>query len=311
MYEKRLKQIASDYSARGLTLVAINPYDPRTLRLSEMSHSDVGESLPEMKIRAQFREFNFPYLSDGATQRTSARYAPTALPQIFLFDRERKLRYQGRLDDNMREELATQHEARDAVEALLAGQAVRVASAPAIGCAIKWSDREKGARDDLTSPESDPVSVELTSADKLKLLRRNGSGNLLLVNFWATWCAPCVTEFPELQKIVRMYRERSLHVVTVSVNSPEERSIVEQFLKTQHAINTNLLWNTHEPADALSAFAAMWNGGIPYTVLLGMNGELLYRSQGSMDPLQVKRAILRNLPDDRYIGQRAYWASTF
>jgi thiol-disulfide isomerase/thioredoxin len=136
-------------------------------------------------------------------------------------------------------------------------------------------------------------------------------GKALVVNFWATWCAPCVQEFPELQKMVRMYRKRDLQVVTVSLNAPDEKAMVEKFLNEEHAINTNLQWNTNDAADAVSAFSAGWNGGLPYTVLIGMNGEILYHSQGSFDPLDVKRAILRNLPDDRYIGQHAYWNSTF
>jgi thiol-disulfide isomerase/thioredoxin len=142
-------------------------------------------------------------------------------------------------------------------------------------------------------------------------LRKNGTGKLILVNFWATWCAPCTAEFPELQKMVRMYRKRDLQIVTVSVNAPDEQKMVKAFLDEQHAINTNLLWSTNDAAEAVSAFASNWNGGVPYTVLLGMNGEILYRSQGSLEPLEVKRAILRNLPDDRYIGQYAYWNSTF
>jgi thiol-disulfide isomerase/thioredoxin len=54
--------------------------------------------------------------------------------------------------------------------------------------------------------------------DALKALRRNsGTDKLLLVNFWATWCGPCMEEFPELQKMVRMYANRQLDVVTVSI----------------------------------------------------------------------------------------------
>jgi hypothetical protein len=110
---------------------------------------------------------------------------------------------------------------------------------------------------------------------------------------------------------VRMYRKRELQIVTVSINAPDEKKMVEAFLDEQHAINTNLLWNTNDSAEAVSAFGTNWSGGVPYTVLLGMNGEILYRNQGEMDPLAVKRAILKSLPDDRYIGQHAYWNSTF
>jgi len=311
MYEKRIKQLTDDYRAKGVTLVAINPNDPKAVHLSEMGHTDLGDTLQEMKIRATFRGFNFPFLSDGATQEVALKYGPTATPHIFLFDQQRRLRYEGRIDNNSREELVTRREARDALDAMLAGTPVPVENTPAMGCSTKWAYKEKGARDEIAASEQEPVTLELTNAERLKTLRKNGTGKLLLVNFWATWCAPCVDEFPELQKIVRMYRKRELQVVTVSVNAPDEKAMVQKFLDEQHAINTNLQWNTNDAAEAVSAFSAMWNGGVPFTILLGTNGEILYRSQGSFDPLQVKRAILRNLPDDRYVGQHAYWNSTF
>jgi hypothetical protein len=56
---------------------------------------------------------------------------------------------------------------------------------------------------------------------------------------------------------------------------------------------------------------AGWNGGVPYTVLISPAGEVLYRSQGAMNVLEVKRAILKHLPDDLYKGQNAYWYSSF
>lgn len=311
MYEKRIKQLAADYRDKDVTLVAINPNDPKAVHLSEMGHTDLGDTLAEMKIRAAYRKFNFPFLSDGATQEVALKYGPTATPHVFLFDSARKLRYEGRIDNNAREELVTKHEARDALDAMIAGKPVVVESTPAMGCSTKWAYKEKGAVEEISASEKEPVTVELTSADQLKALRKNGNGKLILLNFWATWCAPCTEEFPEIQKMVRMYRKRDLQIVTVSINAPDEKKMVQAFLDEQHAINTNLLWNTNDAAEAVSAFGTNWSGGVPYTVLLGMNGEVLYRSQGAMDPLAVKRAILKNLPDDRYIGQHAYWNSSF
>ncbi|MEO7142088.1 MAG: TlpA family protein disulfide reductase, partial [Bryobacteraceae bacterium] len=236
---------------------------------------------------------------------------PTATPHIFLFDRERKLRYEGRIDNNPREALVTKHEARDALDAMLADKQVAVEHMPAVGCSTKWAYKEKGTRDELAQAAKEPVRLDLTSADQLKTLRKNGTGKLILVNFWATWCAPCTAEFPEIQKMVRMYRKRQLQIVTVSINAPDEKPMVQKFLDEQHAINTNLLWNTNDSAEAVAAFGTNWSGGVPYTVLIGMDGETLYRSQGAMDPLEVKRVILKHLPDDNYKGQQAYWNSTF
>ena len=312
MYEKRIKQLTADYKDRGVALVAINPNDPKAVHLSEMGYTDLGDSLAEMKIRGAYRSFNFPYLSDGATQSVALKYGPTATPHAFIFDQDRKLRYEGRIDSNPREELARKHEARDAIDALLSGRPVAVQHAPAVGCSTKWAYKETGANAEINASEQEPVKLDLISIDRLENLRKNaGTDKLLLVNFWATWCAPCIAEFPDLQKMVRMYRKRQIEIVDVSINAPDERNMVFKFLNQQHAINRNLLLNTDDSAEAVTAFGAGWTGGAPFTALIGMNGEVLYKTQGQMNALDVKRAILKNLSDDNYIGQHAYWNSSF
>lgn len=312
MYEKRIKELTADYKDRGVAVVVIMGNDPKAIHLSEMGHTDLGDSLPEMKLRAQYRHFNYPYLYDGDTQSVALKYGPTATPHVFIFDQLRILQYQGRIDNNYRGN-STKHEARDAIDALLAGRPVEVQNTPAVGCSTKWAYKEAGAASELSQNDQKPVSVEMISADELKALRRNsGTDKLLLVNFWATWCAPCMEEFPELQKMVRMYGKRAVNIVTVSINAPDEKNFVLQFLQEQHAINRNLLFSGNDIADAVAAFGASdWSGGVPFTALIGTNGEILYKTQGSMNALEVRRALLKNLPDDRYVGQHDYWNSTF
>ena len=312
MYEHRIKQLTSDYKDKGVDVVAIMGNDPKAIHLSELGHTDLSDSFPEMKLRAAYRHFNYPYLYDGDTQAVALKYGPTATPHAFIFDEQRILRYQGRIDNNPREALVMKHEARDAIDALLAGKPVPVANTPAVGCSTKWAYKEVGARAEIAEGNEKPVTVEMVSADDLKTLRQNrDTGRLLLLNIWATWCGPCTEEFPELQKMVRQYAKRALDIVTVSINAPDEKTYVLDFLKEQHAINRNLLWSTNDSADAVKAFGPEWNGGVPFTVLIGMNGEILFQTQGGMNALEVRRAILKNLPDDRYIGQHAYWNSTF
>src|SRR5436309_8957654 len=198
MYEKRIKQLTSDYGQRGVKVVAIMPNDPKAIHLSELGHTDLSDSLEEMKLRAKYRSFNFPYLSDGETQKVALQYGPVATPHIFIFDSQRKLRYEGRIDSNAREELATKHEARDALDALLAGKPVAVEHAPAVGCSTKWAAKEAGAKQEIARGEQEPVTVDLVTADQLKALRKKtGTGRLLPANFWATWCGPSTPEFPE------------------------------------------------------------------------------------------------------------------
>jgi hypothetical protein len=111
--------------------------------------------------------------------------------------------------------------------------------------------------------------------------------------------------------MVRMYAKRDIDFVTVSLNSPDENKFVLDFLQKEHAINRNLQFSGADSADAVAAFGPGWKGGLPYTVLIDTKGKVLFETQGGMHPLDVKRAILKNLPDDRYIGQLAYWQSTF
>ena len=311
MYEQRIKKLVADFRGRSVAVVAIMPNDPKSIHLSEMGHTDVGDTLTEMKIRAEYRHFNFPYLSDGATQAVALKYGPTATPHVFIFDEQRKLRYQGRIDSNQREELVTKHEARDAIEALLAGRPVAVENTPAVGCSTKWAYKVTGAEQEASQTDQEPVRVEMAGVGRIQQLRKNGTDKFVLVNFWATWCEPCMAEFPELQKMYRMYRKRPFEVVTVSINAPDENKAVLAFLNEQHASTRNYLFSVTDPAEAIAAFGTDWGGGVPYTALLSPDGQVLFKNQGAINPLEVRRVILKSLPDDRYIGTHAYWNSSF
>ncbi|HVH71354.1 MAG TPA: redoxin domain-containing protein, partial [Candidatus Dormibacteraeota bacterium] len=223
LYESRIKQLAADYRERGVALVAIQPNNPNAVRLDEMGYTDVGDSFEEMKLRAAYRHFNFHYLYDGETQEVSRAYGPSATPHLFIFDAERKLRYQGRVDNNPREQLVTSRDARNAIEAILEGRPVRVPKTPSVGCSTKWLYKEEGRKEELAEIESKPIQLQPANAEELKALRKNPTGKLLLVNFWATWCGPCQQEMPDFQMIYRMYGHRAFEVVTVSINYPDEK----------------------------------------------------------------------------------------
>ena len=307
LYEGRIKQLAVDYRERGVALVAIQPNNPNAVRLDEMGYTDVGDSLEEMKLRAAYRHFNFPYLYDGETQKVSRAYGPSATPHLFIFDAERKLRYQGRVDNNPRERLVTSRDARDAIEALLRGRQVRLAKTPSVGCSTKWLYKEEGRKAELAEIESKPVQLLPASVGELTSLRKNPTGKLVLVNFWATWCGPCQQEMPDFQTIYRMYGHRAFEVVTVSINYPDEKPGVLSVLNKLHATSRNLLLGSTDIYSLLAAFDADWNAAVPYTTLIRPDGGIVYRRQGTINPLEVKRLVISNLADDDYIGHQAYW----
>ena len=299
-YEERLKSLAVDYQGKGVALVAISPNDPKSVRLDELGYTDLSDSFEEMKIRASHKKYNFPYLYDGEQSSVSKVYGPTATPHVFIFDAERKLRYLGRIDDSEREGLVKVQDARNALEALLGGREIKIGKTNTFGCSIKWPGKEEPVKRYMAALAAEPVTVALADAQALSKLRQNDSGKLRLVNFWATWCGPCITEFPDLVKINRSFRHRAFELVTVAANFPDEKKAVLAFLQKNQASNHNLLFADTDKYKLMAAFDPEWNGALPYTLLLGPKGEVLYQMQGPIDPLEVKRIIVKSLKEDRF-----------
>jgi thiol-disulfide isomerase/thioredoxin len=309
LYEGRIQKLVEDYRARGVALVAINPESPSAIRLGDLGYSDVGDSLAEMKARASHRQFEYPYLYDGDAQAVATKFGVAALPHIFVFDRQRTLQYEGRIDDNPREPLVKSRHARNAIDALLTDQRVSVARATAAGCPLTRPAKPSAREEEMAKIAAEPVALQMVGADALKKLRGNGRGKLLMVNFWATWCGPCVTEFPELETTYRMYRNRGFDFVSVSANDPDDKPQVMEFLQKNHASGSNLQFATPDTFGLQAAFDPLMPAAVPFTVLIAPNGDIVFQKLGEVDILTLRRAILANLPDDTdHPGQQAYWS---
>ena len=308
MYEARVQQLADDYRDRGVAVVAIQPNDPKAIRIDELDSSDVSDSLAEMKIRAEYKHLRYPYLYDGDTQQVARAYGPQATPHIFIFDAQRHLRYEGRVDNSYRTELVKTRDARNAIDALLAHKEPPVTHTGVFGCSTKWSEKSADKAAALQKLEEQPVSVALATKADLQKLRTNPSHQMMLVDFWATWCGSCVVEFPEIENTLRMYSDRDFSLVTVSANMPDEKAGVLRFLEKQHATSTNLLFGSEDTAAMQTAFDPAWDSAVPYTVLLSADGKVLYKKLGTVDVLELRRTILANVPAE-YAGFSQYWKS--
>jgi peroxiredoxin len=294
-YEDRMIQLTNDYKNKGVQVIAISPNDPEAVRLDELGYSDMGDSFAEMKVRYQQKKYNFPYLYDGKTQSASKAYGPVATPHVFIFDKDRKLRFQGRIDDTENPSKTPKtRDTRAALDQLLAGEEVATATTKVFGCSVKWASKGTWTTEYKTKWAAEPVSLETIDEAGIKDLLKNKSDKLRLINVWATWCGPCVTEFPDFIDINRMYRGRDFELVTISADNPTTKDKALKFLKTSQASTKNYIFNTDDKYKLIEAIDPAWQGALPYTILVEPGGKIVYSKQGRINVREMKKMIVEN-----------------
>ena len=298
-YEERIQKLANDYAEKSIQVVAISPNSPLAISSEDMEYSDVGDSYDEMVIRARDRDFSFPYLYDGDDHKVSLQFGPKALPHAFLFDKEGKLRYSGLLDNAYQAGRANAERIRSAINSILENRAIIRAETAPFGCEVKWSwlIEEKAIKDTLWQRK--PVSLRSINADSLKTLLTNFSHRARLFNFWATWCAPCKKELPEIVEMQRRYRDRPLEVITLCLDKEEKADEALVFLDFIHAAGTNFLVAGENHEKLIERIDPEWDGTLPHTILVEPYGQITTRWQGSIDPLDVRKTIV----DHRLMGR--------
>ena len=308
--EKRLQRFWDEYKPKGVKLVAINPNHPDGLSRDELGYGEFGDSFAEMKPYAEKNHWTFDYLYDGDQQLTARAYGCLATPHVFIFDKELKLRYAGRFDDSRFYDDTTvkAKDAQNAVDAILDGKPVQVELTRPHGCSTKWREKKAGHDAKHAGWAATPVKVETIDAAGITALRANGSSKYRLINVWATWCAPCVQEFPDLVAISRQFDMRDFELVTISLDAAQDLAKAEAFLFKQAAglsrkvegtlakepmpRTTNSYLFTGSTDDLAAVLDKEMPGPIPHTILVAPGGEIVWRHNGIIDRQEAVNAIL-------------------
>ena len=142
------------------------------------------------------------------------------------------------------------------------------------------------------SQEVKPIGT----VEEMQALQDSHKGKVVLINFWATWCKPCVKEFPELVKLYNNYKEKGFELVFVSVDAAEDvESKVIPFLNKQGVEFVSYYNNFNKPEELINFIDINWEGAIPSTYIYDKEGKLTTHILGSKSYEEFEKEIIKNL----------------
>ena len=215
---------------------------------------------------------------------------------MFLYlTNNRILRYSGRIDNIEKPtKTPTEKDTRNAIDELLAGKPVSVPTTKVFGCSIKWAEKSSWIDKARIEWAQEPVSLDTINAQGIRELVKNHSDKLRLINVWATWCGPCVAEFPDFITMNRMYRKRDFEFISISADGMDKMKKALQYLIKQEASNKNYIFSEDNNYKLIDAIDPKWPGALPYTILVEPGGKIVYSKEGPVDPAELKKAIVEN-----------------
>lgn len=224
-YQGRIKDISRDYKDKGINLIAINPNDAKEYPTDNYAH---------MIKRAKTESYNFPYLRDR-TQKTAVNYGALVTPHIFLLDAQKRLYYNGPIDDSWKDpDKAENMYLRDAIDNMMAGKKLAKDKIRTMGCSIKWLEaRGKDVTPYQVADNAEsikPLKKGDTAPDAL-ISDMDGQAKWLsgeikgkktaLIFFRGGWCPYCTKHLKDLRTVHNDLTELGFKIVAITPDTPD------------------------------------------------------------------------------------------
>ena len=277
-YITRMNAIAEEYKSRDVVMLGIN--------------SNFTEPVKDIKAHIQKSKIGFPVLKDEKNIIANA-YGAFVTPEVYVIDKEGTLRYHGRVDNASDAARVERHDLRVALDEMLSGNQVSKPELKAFGCQIK---RTGEAASFVSTPVKTPIkmdgSVALLKPADFKRIKDEAKDKVLVINFWATWCAPCVAEFPEFVKLDAEYRSKGVKIISISTDEKSDlNGAVIPFLKKQKAEFPSYLSDADDPQELIDVVDKNWSGALPATFVFDKAGKLILAKYGIIDREELVKKI--------------------
>ena len=277
-YDARIRTLADDYANKGVAFLAIN------------SSSD--ESIGMIRAHAEKNQFDFPILKDE-NSAVADLYGAIRTPEVYVVDSKGVIRYHGRIDNSRSAAGVRRSDLREAVNELLAGTDVSVAETKSFGCLIARAQTATGKKTGAGSPSAVAgPHVGLIKPDGYVKLLEGAKGKVLVVNFWATWCGPCVAEFPEFVALDGKYRDLGVRFVGISADEVSDLQLkVIPFVRERKVRFDIFVQDVEDPQEMIDVIDKKWEGVLPTTFVYDRQGKLSFTHFGIIDRDQLILAI--------------------
>lgn len=279
-YNERVRAIAEEYGAKGIVFLGINASSDETVEMA--------------RAHAERNGFRFPLLKDESGSVADA-YGAMRTPEIYIVDARGVIRYHGRIDNSRDPARASRHDLRAALDEMLAGKPVTTPETKAFGCIIKRSQASLMRGLDLAAAAQvnrTPVRL-IKPAQYPEMVKETvAQGKVLVVNFWATWCGPCVAEFPEFVKLDKEYRAKGVRIVGISADEVSDlETKVVSFIKEKGVGFEIFLQDVEDPQEMIDVVDKKWEGVLPTTYIYDRKGNLALARYGIIDRDQMIQTI--------------------
>ena len=130
-------------------------------------------------------------------------------------------------------------------------------------------------------------------------LVKNNTQKLRLINVWATWCVPCVHEFPDLVTLNRMYPNRGHEMISISLDDAASQPKALAFLQRNQSSSPNYIFAGNDKYHLIEPLDPNWQGALPYSMLIEPGGKIVYTKQGMNQFEELKKIIF----NDPFMGR--------
>jgi thiol-disulfide isomerase/thioredoxin len=139
------------------------------------------------------------------------------------------------------------------------------------------------------------LEVSEITIDELNEIIKNREGRVLLINIWATWCVPCIEEFPDLIKITDKYGEQ-IELIGISIDYPDE--VESKIIPFLNKLKPNFINYVNAEKDAerfINNLNPDWSGAIPATFFYDLEGKQFLFYEGKMSFEEIKNEALKKI----------------